>query len=244
MKSKISINDQRIIQLEMLDEIDSICQKEGLKYSISYGTLIGAIRHKGFIPWDDDVDIEMPFVDMLRFKEILNSKIIKINDVDSETNYEYPFPRISYIPTFSKKGLMLRSYGVNIDLYPVIGVPDEEDEIKLFFEKAEKINVRRKRISAWNRRILKLLPFSIPHYNKIQRDYRDYLFSFHRDNTNTFFSISGDFFNELIKVEFEGHHYMAYAQYDVFLKKYYGDYMQLPPEEQRHPYHGGDYYWK
>ena len=64
------IGDLREIQLRLLDiltDVDRFCRSEGLRYSIAYGTLLGAVRHKGFIPWDDDVDILMPRPDFERF---------------------------------------------------------------------------------------------------------------------------------------------------------------------------------
>ena len=67
---EITLEERKQIQLRMLIEIDAFCRKHNIRYSLAYGTLIGAIRHKGFIPWDDDVDIMMPLPDMLRFKEL------------------------------------------------------------------------------------------------------------------------------------------------------------------------------
>lgn len=71
---EITLEERKQIQLRMLIEIDAFCRKHNIRYSLAYGTLIGAIRHKGFIPWDDDVDIMMPLPDMLRFKELFKSE--------------------------------------------------------------------------------------------------------------------------------------------------------------------------
>ena len=67
-RKQISLEEKKSIQLEMLKEIDAFCRNNNIKYSLAFGTLIGAVRHKGFIPWDDDVDIMMPLPDMLRFR--------------------------------------------------------------------------------------------------------------------------------------------------------------------------------
>ena len=67
-KNAITLDERKQIQLEMLIEIDKFCREHNIKYMLAYGTLIGAVRHKGYIPWDDDVDISMPLEDILRFK--------------------------------------------------------------------------------------------------------------------------------------------------------------------------------
>ena len=126
-KTPITLEDRRQIQLEMLDEIDEFCRVHNLRYSLAFGTLLGAIRHKGYIPWDDDVDIIMPLHDMLQFKKEFKSKKLKYCDIDTEPDYEYSFSRICYLPTYSKKGLIVESYGISIDLYPVVGLPKTVD---------------------------------------------------------------------------------------------------------------------
>ena len=69
----ITLEQRKQIQLEMLSEIDTFCRTHGIRYMIAFGTLLGAVRHKGYIPWDDDVDISMPIDDMLRFKNEFKS---------------------------------------------------------------------------------------------------------------------------------------------------------------------------
>ena len=86
MKQEISFEEKKRIQLEMLDEIDAFCRANNIRYSIAFGTLLGAVRHKGFIPWDDDVDIMMPLPDLMRFKQMFKSNTIDYLDVDIEIN--------------------------------------------------------------------------------------------------------------------------------------------------------------
>ena len=256
MKNRIvTKEDQRKIFLEILDEVDLFCRTNELRYSIAYGTLLGAIRHGGFIPWDDDMDICMPYPDMMRFKELFHSKKIKYCDVDTQKYFDFPFSRVCYLPTFNKRGLIGREYGVNIDLYPVVGCPENDSEVEDFFFESGKILKKRLLINKWRLRTMKLLPIrSIPGFNDINKKYRDFVLQHSYDGSKRYFHMSGslkwtevfcyDIFENLIDVDFEGRKYMATSRYDDYLKQIYGDYMTPPPENKRYPYHGGHYFWK
>lgn len=252
---EITLEERRQIQLHMLMEIDDFCRKHKIRYSLAYGTLIGAIRHKGFIPWDDDVDIMMPLPDMLKFKELFRSKTMCYCDVDTDSDYQYAFSRIANTQTYNKDGLISKTYGICIDLYPVLGLPDSIKGIKQFFKNADLELNRRLRIIRFRSRMLRFLPIkSILGFNKAMRRYRDFLFQYPYDKTRYFFTNGGelemrnvydfDLFEDMVEVSFEGHNFLSVAHYDEYLRQFYGDYMQLPPEVDRVPYHGGQYYWK
>ena len=80
----------QLIMLDMLVEFDAICKKHNLKYWLDSGTLLGAVRHQGFIPWDDDIDLSMPVEDYNRFKEIATSELSE--DIFFQTKEHYLFP--------------------------------------------------------------------------------------------------------------------------------------------------------
>ena len=261
MNSKeINLEERREIQLKMLDELHDFCESHKIRYSLAYGTLIGAIRHKGFIPWDDDVDIIMPIQDMLRLKRELKSETIKYCDVDTEKHYEFPFSRIAFRPTYQKLGRKGKTYGVNIDLYPVISLPKSVKEIEKYFNKAKhlmKIRMFFTRLRNFCSRYLGTE--SVIGFDWAIRAYRSHILRIKSTNydpkSTFFFIVSGpitipdfltyklDLFEETKLAQFEGHKYTITSEYDTFLKIQYGDYMQLPPEEKRHPIHGGHYYW-
>lgn len=254
---KISLEERKKIQLDMLVEIDALCRKHNIKYMLAFGTLLGAVRHKGFIPWDDDVDISMPLEDMFRFKEILKSEKLKYCDIDTEVGYEYSFSRISCKSTFGRKGLV-KSYGISIDLYPLIEVSSSDRNINVLLEIGKTLLHRRLNYIKWLRRIQRILPINtIPGFYRSIKKYRNYNFQvLPQCGGGRFHCIAGplhlfekhtfDFnpFENLIEVEFEGYNFLGPAKYHEYLTKRYGDYTQLPPEKDRHPYHGGNYYWK
>ena len=254
-KIPISLEERKRIQLEMLDGIDAFCRANNIRYSLAFGTLIGAIRHKGYIPWDDDVDLIMPLPDMLRFKKGFKSDKLMYCDIDTVPHYEFHFSRISYLPTYSKSGLLEKSYGVNIDLYPVVGMPDTEEEIQKFLNGIDPLYQKRLKLITWRRRLIKRLPFAlVPGYETTIRQFHDKILNsfpyetaknyLHAGSVRRVNILDFDVFDGLIDVEFEGHTFQSMARYHEYLTHCFGDYMQFPPEDQRHPYHGGTYYWK
>ncbi len=123
------MNNQRYLkklrdtQLEILDYVVTICEKNNLKYSLIGGTLLGAIRHDGYIPWDDDIDICMPRKDYEKFKKIFprNEKFI-LDDYSTNKNYWLPFIKIRNIKTCYKENIQEKysgNSGIWIDIFPL-----------------------------------------------------------------------------------------------------------------------------
>jgi lipopolysaccharide cholinephosphotransferase len=260
MKKEISLEERKQIQLEMLEEFQDFCNQKGIRFSLAYGTLIGAIRHKGYIPWDDDVDIMIPLPDLSRLKKEFVSNNIIYCDVDTVKHYDFGFPRLAYKNTYNKVGITFKSYGVNIDVYPVYNVADASDERDNYFEKGKTILDRRLNFIKWRNFVVSHFPIStIPGFDKSIRNYRDYMLGNAKPYgmTNHFFVFGGkltkkerdlctynfDLFESITQVDFERLKLNVIGRYHDFLTFYYGDYMQFPPESERHPYHGGHYYW-
>lgn len=252
---RITPDEVKVVQLDMLREIDAYCRNNNIHYSLSYGTLLGAIRHKGYIPWDDDVDLIMPYPDLLRFKREFKSDKLKVLDIDTYDYYEWWFPRICHKNTYSKSGKFGTWYGINIDLYPVLGMVEDVEEIKKYMEKGTQLQKTAFNYINWYRRELKYTPFRfLPGYKKVIKRIHDYSRMYPFEGAKKYFHVGGPFkmyeifdydvFSTLIDVDFENCSFLAPKRYDDYLKQVYGDYMTPPPEDQRHPYHGGVYYWK
>lgn len=133
------VKDIQLLLLELLKTFHNICEKHGLIYNIFGGTLLGAVRHKGFIPWDDDIDVTMPRPDYDRFISIVNEKysdkfIVKCYP---DTDYAYPFAKLllrdSYLieDILRKKCKYKYRLGLYIDVFPVDGYPIR-NEFKYF----------------------------------------------------------------------------------------------------------------
>ena len=126
--------------------IDDLCQKMGLKYWVCGGTLIGTMRHKGFIPWDDDVDIFMPWDDYHKlvggFKE--TDKYVMMGFGTSKNNNDFPdhFAKFGDKRYFIREdlGTVLRVFPIGLDIFPIMGLPSDDDERNLLFSKYRELN--------------------------------------------------------------------------------------------------------
>ena len=131
----------------ILEKFAEFCECNDLKYYLAYGTLIGAVRHKGYIPWDDDIDLEMPRKDYNKLMEILaKQKNLITQNIEIKTpysdNYQYPFIKVIDNTTFVQETSMRKKYTTSIwiDIFPLDNIPDDEKEQKKFIEKLYKMN--------------------------------------------------------------------------------------------------------
>ncbi|WP_303997432.1 phosphorylcholine transferase LicD [Megamonas hypermegale] len=131
---EISLNEQKKIQLEMLVDFANFCDENNITYYLSGGTLLGAIRHKGFIPWDDDIDIMMPREDYERALKMYKHEIYEANNININKECWIILGRISNNKTYLK-GNWKDKYkeSVYIDIFPLDGLPDNKFFQKLIF---------------------------------------------------------------------------------------------------------------
>ncbi|MCR5660250.1 MAG: LicD family protein [Bacteroidales bacterium] len=239
----------RKMQLRMLDilvEIDKICRKHDIKYWIDSGTLLGAVRHGGFIPWDDDIDIAMPSEDLTRFKEIAPKELpenLFFQSRETDPGYRSSFCKVRDRNSFfiTKHEDFTRNYqkGLFVDIFEVVPFPNVNKRTlkfimrwykKIFFFYSVKNDVSLKNhLAAIAFPIFKAglnLVWGILNLKKKDR------IGFEK-HFNSGFSFSKDTVLPMKDIIFEGKTFYGPANPDQYLSELYGNYMQIPPEEQR-----------
>ena len=125
---ELTIEELKAVELNILKDVAKFCEKHDIKYFLCGGTLLGAIRHKGFIPWDDDIDIAMPREDYERFFKLYNSSNTRYHadSLENNPNWHMSFGRVGdtatvlYEHTLKEK---YKEYHAFIDVFPVDGIP-------------------------------------------------------------------------------------------------------------------------
>lgn len=263
----ISVDEAKIIQLDILQAVHDFCKKNNIAYTITGGTLIGAIRHKGFIPWDDDIDIALPRAEYERFISTFRDESGRyvLHCLENDAKYCYPYAKVEDTRTFIDEAVAGPKMGVAIDVFPMEDMLDSrEDSLKLMKKiinfkmlymaklvTPSKRNSFSKKCGIYLLKIA-LLPFSLRFLasclsnmakasGKPNSAYMGCVVS----GYGTRELISRSVYDGFIDVPFEDRHFSAIAHYHDFLSSIYGDYMKLPPEEKRHsPHMLNGIYWK
>lgn len=237
--------------LSIMDEVIRVCKGNNIRYYIVGGTLLGAIRHNGFIPWDDDFDIAMPREDFERFIALAPQELSSeyyLEWITCNPYYWNLFPKVCKKRTLFKEQNLKVSTGIFIDIFPLDLGPSYSNKlniIKYIIKKLNGISVctvttrkswkitvyRIIRLLVGNKIIYKvinslmLLPRKkgLSHYINFSSQYKLYKQT-----------MPIEWYGEGQTVEFEGHTYIAPVEYSKVLMSIYGDeYMQLPPEDKR-----------
>ena len=248
---ELNLEEIKQIELEILSCFDKFCGDNGLRYSLAYGTLIGAIRHKGFIPWDDDIDVWMPRPDYDLFVRTFNNDRFKLL-CHEKCDYWQEFGKLTDVTTEAHP-TNNKAMGVFIDVFPVDGLPYNPDSFKkamrnrfAFFSRMRKVNIWKIR-GGLSDLVFKTIELFYP-TEKILRQFETKKQSCCFDKSTQSWDLYTQFdssdFDDFIKVCFEGKSFCALRNYDRYLRAYYGDYMQLPPLEKRISVHQYKFYLK
>ena len=258
---QIDSDEMRRAQLDMLDALDAFCEKNGLTYYLSGGTLLGAVRHKGFIPWDDDIDVNMPRPDADRLIELTGGRL---NDHVEIASPFGPVPQSVGFMRLCDKRYILHSrsrdgkaaYYTNlfVDIFPIEGLPTSRKRVRWHYWIASGLITMRKlayfrgvsgrmqftkvlRLMA--RPIAKLMGYRF--WNRLllntalkyKYDECDYVGVVTSNYHTVEEYIEREGYGTPVKVAFEGKLYNGPANAHKYLQNLYGDYMTPPPEQER-----------
>ena len=263
MKEIKDLSEFQNIELAILKDIHAFCEKHGISYFLCGGTLLGAVRHKGFIPWDDDIDIGMLRPDYERFIREYSSPRYALRSSETET-FTQAFAKVIDTQTVVKeRGTSLRGMGVWVDIFPFDGAPSKDycfmatKQWKRFQQLILTLNVPlfepgwswRRRLAAAVLLPLRLLPkgFVGRRMSRIAQRFSV------KESPYIGCQIWGygkkeilprSVFKETVSIPFEGLQSYAMSGWKEYLTSLYGDYMTPPSPEKRKSTHHFKAWWK
>lgn len=271
---EVTSEEQKNIELNILRWIKKICNKNNIKFMLAGGTCLGAIRHKGFIPWDDDIDLLMPYEDYKRFIEITkqSNEQYKVLSPYYTKDYYYTYSKVVDTRTkLSEKGMKeIKEMGVFIDVFPLFIQPQDKEEQKRYVKKIKNMEKKyaiyahlekyyKREGDSTIKQLIKLIayfPGKVCSYfkknskEKLLEELEKYSNS---DSEYVGYTVSSYGEKEIMKKSeyspiktavFEGEEYPIANEWDKYLKNLYGNYMELPPVEKRVAPHNLIIWWR
>ena len=259
----------QLIEFEMLNEVDRICKKHGIRYYLCGGTLLGAVRHSGFIPWDDDLDIFFPRKDYIKFAEIAPKELpdtMFYQDWHNEFDYPYNFAKIRMNGTkFCQNEIqhLNMHHGIFIDIFPLDSVPVNEKERTKYLTKVTRLKTLMavRYMSFKKNGSLRSIPECIAIFfarvffskKQIHNKLDNLIMKYDYQDTGLYGQETGmnalkevypvKWFSKQGSISFEGKDFPCTENkyIDEYMTFFYGDYMTPPPDEQKCQVHDTTY---
>lgn len=269
---RIMIDELKQIQLDILLRIDEFCRKNGIEYFLDGGTGIGAARHQGYIPWDDDIDLAMTRPNYERFIHTFNASVdhLYVCAPELDINYYATYANVCDDRTIlieGANGHRGQEIGVKVDIFPIDGTAENFKKSlrrhKLLRLLCQLMSRKRRDMSiVWENDKWKFFTCLCVRTLVVFISYSTLQKWVHRLATKYPFETSSraydvvnpvykhpvhcrrEVYEDYIDVVFEGNMLMTLKDYDTYLTDLFGNYMQLPSVEQRVPHHNFTAYWK
>lgn len=247
-----SVRDVQLKTLECLKEVDRICVKNQIPYFLSWGSALGAVRHKGFIPWDDDIDIGMMYPDYLKFLEACKTDLdchrffLQTPHTDYNTLVSYAKIRMNHTTSMEIQYSHIKMHwGICIDIFPIRNAPETLKKRKelLFWSNLYRLILRRKVLEGPKKTVLNVF-CTLFSEKKLRRKLEKRIDSLCPDHrTESVFEMGAireqkafyprKLIEGIMMLSFEGSEFPCPENVDDYLTYMYGDYMTLPPESER-----------
>lgn len=276
---KLGLKEIQSRELEILLYLDKICRENNIKYYLFGGTLLGAVKYKGFIPWDDDIDVALLRDDYMKLMKILDKKEdrFKLLSIYNTADYYYAHAKLVDSETkLIENAKPIKELGINIDIFPIDGYPSSYVEYEMpFIRILKNLVFRRYKIQdsinnefsflkidrEVKNRSLKDLIYGLANFIMLPFGYNFFVNLFDKIMQKSskgeaeYVGVRCFDFNkkEIFKKSdlvnsdeftFENHKFMGFENYDLYLRKQYGDYKSEPPIEQRKTHHQFDAFHK
>lgn len=253
---QLTLKERQMEYLRILKELDRYCTENGLRYYMGCGTLIGAVRHKGFIPWDDDLDVFMPRPDYMRLVREYQSDGFRLHTIYNDKSHPFNFGRLCCDNVYALVGRN-KVYSFGIDIYVINGAPSSRDEQEKHKDATMAYIKRKSKLQAFrsfliNRHLWPFKGLEFPLMNRVLMRAEKEFAKYDYDASEFIWPYGGgrltmrkENYGTPIRLQFEDGMFNAPERYHEVLTLGYGNYMQLPPEEKRKPYHTGvTFFWE